>query len=268
MNFNRFAAPVGALVLASFAVSFAQASTVVSTFDDLSLAPNSHFFPGASTTFTSGAATFNHVYNDYFPGCCWGGFTYSNRSDTTTPDFSNQFSAYAGSGAGGSANYAVAYLGAPRVSFQGPVQLHSVAVANTTYAALSMLNGDGFAKKFGGNSGNDADFFKLTFVGLNAAGAETGRVDFYLADYRFADNTLDHVLSGWAQVNLSALGAVSGLAFELSSSDVGDFGMNTPAYFALDNLAVTAAVPEAATPALLLAGLATVLGVVRRQRRA
>ena len=257
-----------ALIGASLA-SGAQAAVSVSTFDDLPLGTNSRFMPGASTSFTSGAATFNHDFTDWGGGCCWSGWTYSNLADTTTPGFENQFSAYAGSGAGGSANYALAYLGSPVIRFDAPAAPVSVDVGNTTYTALSMLQGDSFAKKFGGDSGNDADFLKLTFIGLDAADQETGRLDFYLADYRFADNSLDYVIGNWASVNLSSLGTVSALKFELSSSDNGAFGMNTPAYFAIDNLAVTTAVPEASSLAMTLAGLVGVAGasVLRRRSR-
>lgn len=262
MNTSRIAA---ALVAASLA-SGAHAALTVSTFDDLPLSAGSHFFPGTSTEFVSGAASFNHDFTDYGWGCCWSGWTYSNQTDTTTPGFENQFSAYAGSGAGGSANYALAYLGSPVIRFEAPAEVATVDVTNTTYAALSMLQGDSFAKKFGGDTGNDADFLKLTFIGLNAADQETGRVDFYLADYRFADNSLDHVVDSWVSVNLSSLGAVSALKFELTSSDNGDFGMNTPAYFAIDNLAVTA-VPEASAGWMAVLGLACVVALRRRSQR-
>ena len=263
MSTSRIAA---ALVAASL-TSGAQAALTVSTFEDLPLSAGSQYLPGAATSFTSGAATFNHDFTDWGGGCCWSGWTYSNQTDTTTPGFENQFSAYAGSGAGGSANYALAYLGAPVIRFDAPTEVVSADVGNTTYAALSMLQGDSFAKKFGGDSGNDADFLKLTFIGVNAADQETGRVDFYLADYRFADNSLDYVVGNWASVNLSSLGTVSALKFELSSSDNGSFGMNTPAYFAIDNLAVTAAVPEASSLAMMLAGLVGVIGLRRRAQR-
>ncbi len=265
MNTSRIAAAL----LAAGLASGAQAAVTVSTFDDLPLSANSHFFPGTSAQFTSGAASFNHDFTDYGGGCCWSGWTYSNETDTTTPGFENQFSAYAGSGAGGSANYALAYIGSPVISLDAPSVVESVDVTNTTYAALSMLQGDSFAKKFGGDSGNDADFLKLTFIGLNTTGQETGRVDFYLADYRFADNSLDHVVSNWTSVNLSSLGTVTSLKFELTSSDVGSFGMNTPAYFAIDNLAVSAvsAVPEASSLAMMLVGVVGVIGLRRRAQR-
>ncbi|MCW5623505.1 MAG: DUF4465 domain-containing protein [Burkholderiales bacterium] len=129
-----------------------------------------------------------------------------------------------------------------------------------------MLNGDFFAKAFGGASGDDPDWFALTITGHDAAGDATGTVDFHLADYRFADNSLDYVVTDWTLVDLSALGTVSSLTFSLSSSDVGDFGMNTPAYFALDNLSV-AAVPEPSTWWMMGLGLAA-LGFAARRRSA
>lgn len=256
--------PLAAL-LAGFTLS-GGAAAAVSTFDDLSLAPESHFYPMATTTFTSGGATFNHSFTNFGDGCCQNDWIYSNRTDTTTPGYENQFSSYAGSGAAGSSNYAIALLGAPTVSFGGPVAVSGAYFTNTTYAALSMLEGDLFAKKFGGASGGDADWFKLTIEGRDASNALTGSVDFYLADYRFADNSLDYIVKDWTYVDLSSLGTVSSLSFSMSSSDMGAWGMNTPAYFAMDSLAV-AAVPEPSQAAMLLGGLAIIGLAVRRRRK-
>jgi len=44
----------------------------------------------------------------------------------------------------------------------------------------------------------------------------------------------------WTWVDLTSLGTqVVSLEFELTSSDVGEFGMNTPSYFLFDNLSIT-----------------------------
>ena len=88
-------------------------------------------------------------------------------------------------------------------------------------------------------------------------------MDVYLADYRNADPGLDYVLTDWAWVDLTSLGdQVSQLGFTLTSSDNSRFGMNTPAYFAIDNLVV---VPEPSVAALVLLG--SCVGWYRHRRR-
>ncbi|MCC7183338.1 MAG: DUF4465 domain-containing protein [Rhodocyclaceae bacterium] len=236
------------------------ASAALSTFEDLGLpGPESHYVPDTTTSgafpFVSGAATFNHDYTNFgFPGCCWSGWVYSNHTDTSSAGFDNQYSAFAGSGHGGSANYAVAFVGPSDITLTAPTTVGGAYFTNTTYAALSMRDGDGFAKKFGGASGNDPDYFKLTISGFDGA-QDKGQVDFFLADFRFDDHGQDYIVKDWTFVDLSALGQVSRLSFQLTSSDSGPWGMNTPAYFAMDNLTT---VPEPAQSALLLVGLALV----------
>ena len=201
--------------------------------------------------------------------CCggalfWNGFAYSNTTDITTPGNGNEVSAYAGGGAGNSAHYAVAYAGGttpPRIVFDVPTVLQSAMLTNTTYAALSMRDGDSFAKKFGGDNGTDADFLLVTITGRDAANARTGSVDLYLADFRSNDPAQDYILNIWQAVTLSSLGQVSALEFSFASSDVGQFGINTPVYFALDNIQ---AVPVPAAGYMFAPALA---GLLLRRRK-
>lgn len=192
--------------------------------------------------FTSHGAYFNNSYTSTQWGDYWTGFVYSNSTDVTTAGFTNDYSAFTGIGANSSANYAVFYggtidLGQNRV-------VNSIQLTNTTYAALSMLNGDSFAKQFGSPNGangnpdgtNGEDWFRVLIIGSDDQQNVTDTVIFYLADYRFAQNNDDYILNTWETVDLSALGNIRYLNFELESSDVGQFGMNTPGYFALDNL--------------------------------
>ncbi|MDP2337269.1 MAG: DUF4465 domain-containing protein, partial [Bacteroidota bacterium] len=62
-------------------------------------------------------------------------------------------------------------------------------VTNSTYAYLSMKNGDPFAKKFGGPSGNDNDWLILTIEGFDSGNKLTGKVETFLADFAFSFNT-------------------------------------------------------------------------------
>lgn len=257
------------LSAAAFAACLASAPALALTttidFEDVPLNAAGVYLPGSATPFTSRTALFNHDFADFGGGCCWSGWTASRQTDRTTPGFTNQYSAFPGSGEGGSAQYGLAYLGAPTITFDTPSIVSAASFANTTYAALSMLQGDGFAKKFGGASGNDPDFLTLTVEGRNAQGGLTATVLITLADYRFEDNTLDYVLEGWQRADLTALGVVHALTFTMASSDVGFFGINTPAYFAIDDITVTA-VPEPGTTALLALGLGIVVaGAVRRR---
>ncbi|ATG88541.1 DUF4465 domain-containing protein [Methylomonas koyamae] len=257
--------------------SGAQAS--VSNFDDLNLAPNSYWAGTVDPTvplyeptvgsFSSGPATFNNQITDWGGLTSWTGWAYSNMTDTVTAGYTNQYSTFAGqahSGANfGVGNFGVAYNynpGDAAISFDSPVAAQGFYVTNTTYTALSMLNGDSFAKKFGGASGNDADWLKLSISGWNGS-TETGSVDYYLADYRFGNNALDYVVNSWQWVDLSSLGSITGLKFAITSSDVGQFGMNTPAYFAMDDLSVTA-VPLPAAFWLMAGALAVWFPLGRR----
>ncbi len=217
---------------------------------------------------SSGGVHFSNSYtfDTQFNYGYWSGFSYSRVNAGNLGGFENQYAAKPGIGSDGSAHYAVVYntfSGNAIVTFGAQVQLSSIDVSNTAYTYFSMRDGDQFAKKFGGNSGNEEDFFKLEIQGFRGTVA-TGSVDFFLADYRFADNTQDYLVDQWARVNLSSLGAVDSLKFALSSSDLGQFGMNTPAYFAMDRIAFSA-VPEPGSIALL--GAAGAAAWLRRRRK-
>lgn len=114
----------------------------------------------------------------------------------------------------------------------------SIDVANSTYAYNSMKNGDNFAKKFGGSTGNDADSFVLNIkFFVDTQYVQSKRV--VLADFRFADNSKDYIVDSWQTVNLPTYfpeGFVDSISFELESSDNGQFGMNTPGFFCVDNI--------------------------------
>lgn len=247
------------ILVTGFILGFASPAlaTSVVDFEDVGAALAPESFNNASGGFTSGAASFQNSNS----GCCWDGWLYSNTTDTTTPGFTNDFSAFPGGGSG-SDTYGVAFLfGDTSITFANEVEVTSADFTNTTFAALSMLNGDQFAKRFGGDSGDDPDFFRLDIEGFDASGVSTGVVEFFLADYRFSDNTLDTLIDTWTTVDLTSLGAVARLEFALDSSDMAGGFLNTPAYFALDNLVL---VPEPTTASLLALGLVALAAGRRR----
>ena len=220
---------------------------------------------GSAAGFSSGGGFFNNFYDDAFGS--WGGFALSKEIDTVTPGYGNQYSAVAGSGAGGSAQFAVGYQDPfnnilPTITLPAGENFQSLWVTNTTYAVGTMTIASPFNKKFGGPSGNDPDWFKLTISGYDAGHGLTGTKDFYLADYRFSDNLLDYIVKDWRLVDLTNFGAnTRSVEFSFDSSDFGDFGLNTATYVAVDNITT---VPEPAT-ALLFAGAGAVLALRRRR---
>ena len=46
------------------------------------------------------------------------------------------------------------------------------------------------------------------------------------------------IVDSWQRVDLSSLGNIDKIIFELTSTDMGEYGMNTPSYFCLDRLTV------------------------------
>ena len=201
-------------------------------------------------------------FNGYTPGFgSWNGFSWSKVADTTTPGFANQYASFSGGGSDGAGgtitgtNYAVGFGNQSFFNLPEAAQLQSVDITNTTYAGISMRDGDSFAKKFGGDSGNDEDFFKVTLTGfedVNLGGNSTGAIDVFLADYRFSDNSEDYILDSWNQFDLTNLGSARSVELSFTTTDNGAFGANTPLFVAIDNLSYSInSVPEPAAPLLL-----------------
>ncbi|MES2629676.1 MAG: DUF4465 domain-containing protein [Bacteroidota bacterium] len=220
-------------------VALSASAQNISTIEDVDLGTVGYYNgKDGAGSFNSNAATFKSIYNaqyDYWSG----GFAASSHIDAVTEGYANMYSSYAGSGADNSAKFVVGAQGGIIVT--GGRAVNSIQITNSTYAALSMKNGDSFGKKFGGTTGNDEDYFRLIISAFRNGSEKTEKVTFYLADYRSADNSQDYILKNWTAVDLSSLGNADSLKFTLESSDVGQYGINTPTYFCADNLNLGAA---------------------------
>ncbi|MEZ5047856.1 MAG: DUF4465 domain-containing protein [Chitinophagaceae bacterium] len=228
-----------ALLSMSF-LSFAQIG-----FETLTLTPPNQYWKGVAavptvSTFYDQQATFINSYDTAFGGS-WSGWGYSALNDTTSISYTtNELGCIAGKGQGGSNQYGVAYLsfvGAyNKIIFNGTYIPVGMFVTNTTIAYRSMQHGDLFAKKFGGNSGNDPDFFKIRLTGWHQGIPKLDTIDIYLADFRDSNNTNDYIQKNWKWASTSLLGACDSLTYTLESSDTAFGFINTPSYFCMDNL--------------------------------
>jgi len=211
---------------------------LVADFEDLNLPVDSFYVDSTGADFMSNYSTFVYDWTQSPWGDYWsGGFAYSTMRDSVTSGYGNLYSAKTAIGNNNSFTYLVGQNGAkiniPPMAIRSLI--NSCYITNSTYAYNSMRDGDLFAKKFGGATGNDPDWFKLTIKGSTFGFMQPDSIEFYLADFRFSDNSQDYILKTWEFVDITPLGYVDTLYFNLSSSDVGSFGMNTPAFFCMDD---------------------------------
>jgi hypothetical protein len=223
-----------------------------------SLTPSTPYDGGGdytdNTAFSVDGLGFNNSYDPDYGS--WAGFAYSNTHDETTGDYTNEFSAE-GSAIG---TFAVGYVDDytpfdPTLTLPAGDQPLSISVTNTVYTYQTLLNGNEFATAFGPGS-----YFILDITGYNAEGQSTGTVPFYLANFLGGNSS---IVNNWTTVDLSGLAAgTQSLVFTEQSSDSGEYGINTPEYFALGAVTET---PEPPVVWLLLASSAGV-GLYKRLR--
>lgn len=206
----------------------------VATFEDLN-ATADQTWDGSdeSAMFVSGGYAFINNYVDWGGYGSWDGFGWSSMTSNSYASLADQFNSCVGSGVDASLTFGVGYYSAymgtePTViaADASPFEATGCYVTNAAYAYTSMLNGDDYSKKF-----DATDWFLLTATGY-LEGEAVGTADFYLAHE-------GQIVSEWEYFDLSALGTVDEIHFTLSSSDVGQWGMNTPAYFCIDNFGAT-----------------------------
>lgn len=232
-----------ALISAFTMGASAQAQTFTETFEGFSLPSNSYYKDTTGADWQTTNAIFRYDWNNTYN--YWSsGSAYTNVHDSTNGSYTNLYGCIAYNGYNNSNYYTTVQNKAVWV-LKSPYQiLDGFYITNTTYAAKVMKYGNSFSRPFGDTTGTGCgcpqgsypDWFKLTIKGYKNGTLVNDSVEFYLADYRFSNNAQDYIVWNWQWVNCSTLGVVDSVQFFLSSSDTGPYGMNTPAFFSIDNL--------------------------------
>ena len=196
----------------------------------------------------------NILSEGYGSWCYWsGGHAISNYNTGDIEDyggFKAQLTVYkkgvsglsrTGGGHNGSNNFAVHYgyadnsgygLSAdalPALTFADGAErvIDHMYVTNTTYALNCYIDGNGLTAKIGPD-----DWVKLVATGYDTKGAKTGETVIYLC------NGPDNIIMDWTKWDLSSLGKVSKVTFNVTGSSDNGYGFSQPAYFAYDDVAV------------------------------
>ena len=176
---------------------------------------------------------FEHFYNEEYG--YWGGFAQSKMLDADAKNglYENQYSAYNTNAASGE-SFLLYYYD----SFNEPcdivcmsnLELRSVKLNLSTYTYASITNEDinAFARAF-----TDGDYLKVVFTPCSSLGVAQGDgVEAYVVDYRDGKR---FVATDWQKFDLN-LPVSARIRVTIETTDVGEWGANTPLYICIDDL--------------------------------
>ena len=176
---------------------------------------------------------FEYFYNEEY--AYWGGFALSNVKDTDPANglFANQYAVFNDSAASGE-NFLIYYYDSFNepcdIVLKKPVHLSVVKLNLTTYTYASITNEaiNDFARAF-----IDGDYLKVVFTAMK--GNEiTGVDECYVVDYRDGKRIM---ATDWTEYSLVNLGRdYDHVRVTIETTDIGEWGANTPLYIALDDL--------------------------------
>lgn len=132
------------------------------------------------------------------------------------------------------------YATRPTMNFtsgSGVVEGTYVCLSSYTYGVI--MNGNTFSTPLASVAGGNG-YFKLLAYGFNGSTpTNSGNpVSIYLARY-VGGSPLVPPVTAWTYFDLSALGTVTRVEFNMEGNDSGTYGLNTPAYVCMDNVEVT-----------------------------
>ena len=171
----------------------------------------------------------------------WGGFAHSAMFETDAKKglYENQYAAYnshAASGDGFLLYYYDSYNEPCDIVFKSEesvVRLSSVKLNLTTYTYASITDEDinAFARAF-----VEGDYLKVVFYGVDAFGRTVGEgAECYVVDYRDGKR---FVADNWQEFYLPGI-LSNRVRVTIETSDVGEWGANTPLYICMDDLTYT-----------------------------
>ena len=176
---------------------------------------------------------FEYFYNEEY--AYWGGFALSNVKDTDPANglFANQYAVFNDSAASGE-NFLIYYYDSFNepcdIVLKKPVHLSVVKLNLTTYTYASITNEaiNDFARVF-----IDGDYLKVVFTAMK--GNEiTGVDECYVVDFRDGKRIM---ATDWTEYSLVNLGSdYDHVRVTIETTDIGEWGANTPLYIALDDL--------------------------------
>ena len=226
------------LFVAALALTFAACQPkgevedqTIATFEEAAISPaqtESTFAFATDTTVFLESGNFQLQQTVAYGGTYVTGAVVSNITDTKFESYLDANKSAAGGPYAGK-NYIVWYNDAwtPNViKLKSAAVVPGMYVCNNVYALSSMKDGDAIA----GDPFGAEDWFLLTIGGSLNGEAVNTTVEFYLGQGT-------NFVTEWTYVDLSKLGKVDELNFTMTGSRSDPvYGLNTPAYFCIDNL--------------------------------
>lgn len=212
------------------------ASVNVATFEDVTVGEDSinhnPEWEDGNQYWTSGDFRFNTAVA--YAGTYYAGTTVSAYQNSLfASPYGNDIYFSACGGAYEGSNFATFYGDAyisdfdPSITIETATVIPGMMLTNAAYLLDVILNGNDYARKFAQD-----DWFLLTITGYKGE-TETGTIEYFLADYRSNEDWT--YAKDWQWLDLTELGEIDRVTFSFTSSDTGDWGMNTPSLFCIDN---------------------------------
>lgn len=180
---------------------------------------------------------FEHYYDETYGS--WCGFAQSKCYDMEDASYENQYSVYNEKAASGD-HFLLYYYDTYHAEnnqptdilcrYYGDYKFNSVRLCLSTFTYHAIVTGsNAFARPF-----DEGDYIKVTFIALGENKSEGESVEFYIADYRDGKR---FVATDWTSVDLTPLqGELWGIRVRVETTDVGEWGPNTPLYICMDDL--------------------------------